>query len=140
MLCIAGDTGTGSEVFIGVGICAFAVGRLRARLVASTNARGAALYGFRTDPLEAAGTVLAFALTHASELFFRARTDRIPVLVELGRRRFCISRIERNAGAAETEIIFEHGIVVVRVEGSVTEKGIKFLVRMQLEEIRENGF
>ena len=84
--------------------------------------------------------MLSSALAHTSELFLCARTDRITVFIEFVGRSFCVSGIERNAGAPETEVIFEHGIVVVRVEGSVAEKGIKFLVRMQLEEIRENGF
>ena len=82
MFGISGDTGTVSEILIGIGVNASAVRGIGAGIFTSANPSAALWNGFRANPLKAERTVFTAAFPETGKLFFCQRANGITELIE----------------------------------------------------------
>lgn len=139
MLGIARYAGIEPKVFIRVGIDTLAVGGFGTGMLAGTHSAGTDLLRLVTDPLETQGTVFTARFAEIGKRRAVNRTDRSAGGVEAAGGRFGISHIQRYAGTLKSEVVFERGINVIGVKGSVAEEGLVGETRMSIEVVGENG-
>ena len=82
MFCVSRNTGTGSEILLGVGVNASAIRRIGTGIFAGADSLIAFLPGFRANPFVPDRTVFTAAFTKTGELFFCQWTNRIAELIE----------------------------------------------------------
>ena len=121
-LGVARHAGIETEILIRIGIDALAVFGSGARMLTSADSGIAFFHRLMADSFHTEGTLLSTANTHETEGCFVNGTNRRAIGIKICRRNFGVARIQGNAHTVEPKVIPKHGIVVIGIHGSSTQK------------------
>ena len=143
MLRTSGDAGIETKVLVGVSVNTPAVRGIGAGMFTGADSLAADLRRAWTNPLETRRTVFASGFTEEGKGRTVRRTDRGTVYVEgsIGNTgRLGVSCVEGNADSFKVKIVHQDRVVLVGIEGGITDEGFERETRMRGEEIRKDGF
>jgi hypothetical protein len=133
MVSGARNTGIKSKIFNGIGISAF-VGIVSAGVITDTDRinRAFDFDRFMADIFEPEGTVFASANAMINKRRFIFGTKGSAVVIKVGMSRVGVTGVKGNTDSVEVKIIFEHGVDIVFVKRSISEKSMVSTPKMRV--------